>query len=131
MLNLILNFCSIYYENNNRRTVTVPVYMKKIIFYFDPTAKKMLTETISETGEKKLVLSSTKNFVYTAEIVARIIDIDNDEQIPTRLDPGYNYHVVMDYFTIKADRGSITMKRPAPIKLPSMVLSCWMDRKSD
>jgi len=104
-LNQILNIYYIYYENSSSGTVTVLVYMKKLIFYFDPSAKKMLTETISETGEKKLVLTSTKNFVFTAEIVARIIDIDGDEQIPTRLDPGYNYYVVQDYFTVKADRG--------------------------
>ncbi len=79
--------------------------MKKIIFYFDPTVKKILNETVSETGEKKLVLSSPKNFVFAAEIVARIVDIDNDDQIPTRLDPGYNFHVINDYFTLKADTG--------------------------
>ncbi len=79
--------------------------MKKLIFYFDPTAKKILIETVSETGEKKLVLSSPKNFVFSAEIVARIIEVDSDEQIPTRLDPGYDYHVIADYFTIKGDHG--------------------------
>lgn len=79
--------------------------MKKIIFYFDPTAKKMLTEKVMENGEKKVVLSSPYNFVYVSEIVARVIDIDSDEQIPTRLDPGYDYYQALDFKVIKADSG--------------------------
>ncbi len=79
--------------------------MKKIVFYFDTTAKKILNETVTETGEKKLVLSSTKNFVFAAEIVARIIDVDSDDQIPTRLDPGHDYSVINDFFTVSADHG--------------------------
>ncbi|MBN1496264.1 MAG: DUF342 domain-containing protein [Spirochaetes bacterium] len=79
--------------------------MKKIIFYFDPTVKKMLTEKVMENGEKKVVLSSPYNFVYLSEIVARVIDIDSDEQIPTRLDPGYDYYRVLDFKVIKADSG--------------------------
>ena len=79
--------------------------MKKIIFYFDPTAKKMITEKLMENGEKKVVLSSPYNFVYVSEIVARVIDIDSDEQIPTRLDPGYDYYQALDFKVIKADSG--------------------------
>ena len=79
--------------------------MKKIILYFDPTVNKMLTETVTEEGEKKFVLSSTKNFVFASEIVARVISIDTDEQIPTRLDPGYDYYTIIDFQTIKADTG--------------------------
>jgi uncharacterized protein len=79
--------------------------MKKIIFYFDTTVKKMLTEKITEEGEKKLVLSSPHNFVYMAEIVARVIDVSSDDQIPTRLDPGYNYYQVQDFKVLKADSG--------------------------
>lgn len=79
--------------------------MKKIILYFDPAVKRMLTETLTEEGEKKLVLSSPNNFVYASEIVARVISIDTEEQIPTRLDPGYDYYNVIDFQTIKADTG--------------------------
>lgn len=79
--------------------------MKKIICYFDPSAKKILVEKVTESGEKKIVLSSPHNFVYASEIVARVISIDDEEQIPTRLDPGYDYYRVLDFQTIKADTG--------------------------
>ena len=79
--------------------------MKKILCYFDPAAKKILTEKLIEDGEKKVMLSSPYNFVYLSEIVARVIDIDNDEQIPTRLDPGYDYYRVLDFMVLKADSG--------------------------
>ncbi len=79
--------------------------MKKLLFYFDPTVKKIINEIESEGGDKKAVLSSPNNFVFTSEIVARIINIDNDDQIPTRLDPGYNYYTTQDYVSIKADSG--------------------------
>jgi uncharacterized protein len=79
--------------------------MKKIVLYFDPSVQKMLIEKITEQGEKKVVLSSTLNFVFASEIVARVITIDTDEQIPTRLDPGYDYYNIIDFQTIKADTG--------------------------
>ena len=79
--------------------------MKKILFYFDPTVTKIFVEKTDESGEKKLVLSSPHNFVYTAEIVARIIEIENDEQIPARIDPGYNFYKVVDFKPLKADSG--------------------------
>ncbi|HOD16637.1 MAG: DUF342 domain-containing protein [Spirochaetes bacterium] len=79
--------------------------MKKIILYFDPTVNKILTENITEEGEKKLVLSSPKNFVYASEIVARVVTVDTEEQIPTRLDPGNDYYNIIDFQTIKADTG--------------------------
>ena len=79
--------------------------MKKIVLYFDPTVQKMLTEKVTEDGEKKVVLSSPHNFVFASEIVARVITIDSEEQIPTRLDPGYDYYNIIDFQTIKADTG--------------------------
>ncbi len=79
--------------------------MKKIILYFNPSAKKIFVEKADESGKKKVVLSSHHNFVYTAEIVARVIDIDSDEQIPTRVDPNYKYYNVVNYIPIKAGSG--------------------------
>lgn len=79
--------------------------MKKIVFYFDHTVSKMFVEKTNEAGEKKIVISNPKNFVSTAEIVARVIDIDHDDQIPTRLDSGYSYYNIVDYKPIKSDYG--------------------------
>jgi uncharacterized protein (DUF342 family) len=64
-----------------------------------------LSETTSEDGEKRYVLSSPYNFVYAAEIVARIIEIDHEDQIPTRLDPGYDYYKIIDYVVLKPETG--------------------------
>ncbi len=79
--------------------------MKKIVCYFDPSVKKILAEKVTESGEKKIVLSSTHNFVYPSEIIARVINIDDEDQIPTRLDPGYDYYRVLDFQVIKAEAG--------------------------
>ena len=79
--------------------------MKKTVFYFDPTVQKILAEKVDENGEKKLGLSSPYNFVSAAEIVARIIDIDSEDQIPTRLDTGYKYYKVANFIPLKADSG--------------------------
>jgi uncharacterized protein (DUF342 family) len=81
--------------------------MKKLVLYFDPTAKKILTETVDENGEKKVVLSSVNNFVYTSQIVARVIEYNTDDQIKTRLDPGYAYYNLFDYIPIKAGEGIV------------------------
>ena len=37
--------------------------------------------------------------------MARVIDIDNEDQIPTRLDPGCTYYQVIDFRILKADAG--------------------------
>ena len=79
--------------------------MKKIVLYFDPAATKILVEKTDESGEKKKVLSSPKNFVSAAEIVARVIEIDNDDQIQQRIDPDYDYYNIADYVPVKSGDG--------------------------
>ena len=79
--------------------------MKKIIFYFDPKVTKMFVEKENEKGEKKRVLSSHNNFVARAEIIARVIDVQDDDDIGTWIDPGYKYYNVVKYFAIKVDSG--------------------------
>ena len=79
--------------------------MKKLVFYFDHNVKRIFTEKEDENGEKKTVVSSPYNFVSTSEIVARVIEIDNDEQIPTRLDPGYEYYNILNYIQFKIESG--------------------------
>ncbi len=79
--------------------------MKKIIFYFDPTVTKMFVKTNTDTGESKVHLSSPHNFAGRAEIVARVINVDSDDQVATRIDPGYDYYKVANYRSIKAGEG--------------------------
>ncbi|MCP4136121.1 MAG: DUF342 domain-containing protein [bacterium] len=79
--------------------------MKKILFYFDPEVTKILVEKVNELGEKKAILSSPYNFVSRGEIVARVIEIDTEDQVATRVDPGYTYYKVDKYVPLKADEG--------------------------
>ncbi|OHD70199.1 MAG: hypothetical protein A2W19_05270 [Spirochaetes bacterium RBG_16_49_21] len=79
--------------------------MKKIVYYFDPKVRTILQEKVTEDGEKKYVLSSPYNFVNASEIVARIINVDSEDQIPSRLDPGYEYYHIYDFLSVKADTG--------------------------
>ncbi len=80
--------------------------MKKIIFYFDHRVKKVFVEKTDEaTGEKKMVLSSPYNFVYTSEIVCRVINVEDDSQIASNIDPGYQYYNAIDFITIRAGEG--------------------------
>lgn len=79
--------------------------MRKIIFYFDNSVTRIFKEITTEEGEKKTVLTTGNNFVSRTEIVARIIDIDNEEQIPTRIDPGYSYYNVANYIPLQIADG--------------------------
>ncbi|MFC1669181.1 DUF342 domain-containing protein [Spirochaetota bacterium] len=79
--------------------------MKKTVFYFDPKATKMFVEVVNEEGEKKRVISSPYNFVARAEIVARVIDIQDEDDIPTRIDGGYEYYNVAKFLPLKVDSG--------------------------
>jgi len=81
--------------------------MKKVVFYFDPRVKKIYEKKVDENGETRTVLSSIHNFVYTAEIVARTIDIQDDSEIKEQIDPGYSYFHVVDNVPLKSDSGII------------------------
>jgi hypothetical protein len=79
--------------------------MKKLVLYFDPKAKKVFVDKLDEEGHKKTFLSSPHNFVYASEIVARIIEYDDEDQIPTRIDPGYDYYNIVNYVSLKTGSG--------------------------
>ncbi len=79
--------------------------MKVIIFYIDPNVSKIFVEKTDEDGNKSLALSSPNNFVYIDEIVAKIIDIDNQEEVAQHIDEGYSYHTTVKYFPLKAGDG--------------------------
>lgn len=79
--------------------------MKKIIFYFDPSAQGILLKKKNHAGEVKTVLSSRYNFVSENEIVARVVDIRDEADITSVIDDGYEYYNVMDYSSISTGRG--------------------------
>jgi len=79
--------------------------MKKIIFYFEPSAQGILAKKKNSSGEIKTVLSSKYNFVSENEIVARVVDVKDDSEIPSVIDSGYEYYNVQDYSSISTGRG--------------------------
>lgn len=79
--------------------------MKKIIFYFETTAQGILAKKKNAAGEVKTVLSSKYNFVSENEIVARVVDVKDEADIPSMVDAGYEYYNVQDYSSISTGRG--------------------------
>lgn len=80
--------------------------MRKILFYFDTDVTSMLVKRKNSNGEEKTVLSSRNNFVGSNEIVARIIDVKSeDDDISLKLDPGYSYYKLHDYFNFDTGPG--------------------------
>ncbi len=79
--------------------------MRKVILYFDPAAQSILVKKTLENGEVKAALSTRHNFVSENEIVARIVDVKTDEEIESRIDEGYTYHQVRDYFNFSIGSG--------------------------
>ena len=80
--------------------------MKIVIFYFDPGANRMFVEkTNEETGEKSVALSSPYNFVMRDEIVARVVDVEDQSDVQFNLDSGYTYYNTQKYSAFKAGEG--------------------------
>lgn len=79
--------------------------MRKIIFYFDTSAQSILIKKTADNGEQKVVLSTRHNFVSENEIVARIVDIKQDDEINSRIDDGYEYYNIADYFNFSTGPG--------------------------
>lgn len=79
--------------------------MKQLICYFDAKATKVFVEKTNENGEKIIALSSKNNFVYKDEIVARIINIENPDELQKHIDKDYSYYTVETNFVIKSGEG--------------------------
>lgn len=79
--------------------------MRKVILYFDPSVKTILTQRKNKAGEVKTVLSSVHNFAAEGETVAAVVDVKGDEEISTYIDPAYTAYKVMDYFSFNAGQG--------------------------
>ena len=79
--------------------------MKKIILYIDPNAQAIFVKKVNEQGETKVALSSKYNFVAGGETIAKIVDVNSEEEIESLVDEGYSYYNVRDYSTLSADHG--------------------------
>lgn len=79
--------------------------MKYILCYFDPKATRIFVEKKDEKGESYLALSSPYNFVYRDEIVARVVNAEDEEDAKKKADKGYSYSNVMPHKPVKAGEG--------------------------
>ncbi len=79
--------------------------MRKILLYFDPAVQSILVKKKTAEGEVKAALSSRYNFVSEGEIVARVVDLKGDDELESRIDEGYSYYNVQDYFNFEIGPG--------------------------
>jgi uncharacterized protein len=79
--------------------------MKYIIFYFDNSVSGIFIEKNDENGNVSMALSSPHNFLAKDEIAAKIVDVNQVEELDTRLDKGYNFHIYQKYSPIRAGEG--------------------------
>ncbi len=79
--------------------------MRVILFYFDNKVNRIFTEKTDENGDKFVTLSSPYNFVDRDEIVCRVVNIDNEEDIKQHLDKGYTYYNIEKYSAFKPSDG--------------------------
>jgi len=79
--------------------------MKKIIFYIDPSVQTIFVKKTNEQGEVKVALSSRYNFVSAGEIIAKVVDVNSEDEIASLIDEGYSYYNIRDYFTFTGDQG--------------------------
>ncbi|MDR3237981.1 MAG: FapA family protein [Spirochaetia bacterium] len=78
--------------------------MKKIIFYFNQKAQRIFEKQVKD-GVEKLVLSSPYNFVSRNEMIARIVNVEDDEEIASKVDKGFSYYNAVDHFALKIEEG--------------------------
>jgi uncharacterized protein (DUF342 family) len=79
--------------------------MKYIVCYFDPQATKIFVEKKDEKGDPYLALASPYNFVFRDEIVARVVNAENEEEARQKLDKGYSYCNIIPHRPVKAGDG--------------------------
>ncbi len=79
--------------------------MKKIILYFDPSAQSILLKKKNAAGEVRAALSSKYNFVSEGEIVARVVDVKEEDDINSFIDKGYEYYNIQEYSSISIGKG--------------------------
>lgn len=90
--------------------------MKRILYYFDNRADRIFIQKTDETGQHRTVVSAPENFVLAGERIARIIDVNNDEEIPSRVDGDQGYYRVDKNTGIRAGEGIYFDEREASFK---------------
>lgn len=79
--------------------------MRYIVYYFDHNVAGIFNKVTDESGVETSELSSTHNFFTPGEIVARIIEVENLDQVKFKIDSGKQYYNVEKYIPIKAGQG--------------------------
>ncbi len=79
--------------------------MKLIIFYFDYKVAQIFKEKTDAEGNSERIITASQNFVYRNEIVAKIVDVEEQNEIKSHLDSGYNYYHIVKYIPFKTGEG--------------------------
>ncbi|MDA3899538.1 MAG: FapA family protein [Spirochaetes bacterium] len=79
--------------------------MKLILIYFNNQATRMLVQKQNEKGEKSISVSSAVNFVGRSEILARVIDVNDESDVKKYLDQGYSYYKTLPFRKISTGSG--------------------------
>ncbi len=79
--------------------------MRLLLCYFDPKAKKIFVEHKDEKGNTVRALSSPYNFVYKNELVAKVINVETQEEAPSQIDEGYNFYRIEQNTSVKPGEG--------------------------
>ncbi len=79
--------------------------MKYIIFYFDNSVSGIFVEKSDESGNVSMTLSSPHNFLAKDEIAAKIVEVNQVEDLDSHLDKTYNFHIYQKYVPVKAGEG--------------------------
>ncbi|MBN2435253.1 MAG: DUF342 domain-containing protein [Spirochaetes bacterium] len=79
--------------------------MKLILLYFNDQAGKMLVQKQNAKGEKVITVSSAVNFAARSEIIARVIDVNNESDTKKYLDQGYTYYKTVGFKKISMGPG--------------------------
>ncbi len=79
--------------------------MKYILCYFDSKATRMFVEKKDEKGDTYVTLSSPYNFVFRDEIVARVVNAEDEEDARQKADKGYSYCNIIPYRSVKSGEG--------------------------
>ncbi|MBN2039832.1 MAG: DUF342 domain-containing protein [Spirochaetes bacterium] len=79
--------------------------MKLIIFYFDYRISKIFKEQINAEGKTVKAIATSNNFVFRNEILAKIIEVEDQNEIKSHIDPEYNYYHVIKYLPFKSGEG--------------------------
>ncbi len=81
--------------------------MKKLLCYFDIDARDLFVDHTDEDGKTRKILSTPHNFVSANEKLARMIEIESEEDIKNHVDEGYSYFKISNKTQVQTGTGVV------------------------